>query len=73
MLVLVIPNQYIAEAVQRLKIQTTDDEDSGAMANSFNYPDRPGEPNCMYYMRNGLCGYGSKCRFNHPVYAGQVT
>ncbi|KAE9456187.1 hypothetical protein C3L33_11878, partial [Rhododendron williamsianum] len=64
-------SRSVEEAVQRLKIQTTDDEDSGAVANSFNYPDRPGEPNCMYYMRNGLCGYGSKCRFNHPVYAGQ--
>ncbi|XP_058210591.1 zinc finger CCCH domain-containing protein 58-like isoform X1 [Rhododendron vialii] len=64
-------SRSVEEAVQRLKIQTTDDEDSGVVANSFHYPDRPGEPNCMYYMRNGLCGYGSKCRFNHPVYAGQ--
>jgi len=66
------PNRSLQEAVQRLKIQTTDNEDRGAVANSFHYPDRPGEPNCMYYMRNGLCGYGSKCRFNHPTaYAGQ--
>lgn len=31
------------------------------------YPDRPGEPNCVYYMRTGACGYGSRCRFNHPL------
>ncbi|KAL8151017.1 hypothetical protein V2J09_020825 [Rumex salicifolius] len=31
------------------------------------YPDRPGEPDCIYYMRTGLCGYGSMCRFNHPA------
>lgn len=30
------------------------------------YPQRPGEPDCVYYLRNGLCGYGARCRFNHP-------
>ncbi|XP_043805641.1 zinc finger CCCH domain-containing protein 3 isoform X2 [Manihot esculenta] len=36
------------------------------MAPSSPYPDRPGEPDCIYYLRTGLCGYGSNCRFNHP-------
>ncbi|XP_010943245.1 zinc finger CCCH domain-containing protein 3 isoform X1 [Elaeis guineensis] len=35
------------------------------------YPDRPGEPNCIYYLRTGLCGYGSNCRYNHPDYIRQ--
>ncbi|KAK1279057.1 Zinc finger CCCH domain-containing protein 32 [Acorus gramineus] len=30
------------------------------------YPERPGEPDCMYYMRTGSCGYGERCRYNHP-------
>nr|XP_025887305.1 zinc finger CCCH domain-containing protein 32-like isoform X3 [Solanum lycopersicum] len=30
------------------------------------YPERPNEPDCIYYLRNGICGYGSRCRFNHP-------
>ncbi|XP_028762262.1 zinc finger CCCH domain-containing protein 32 isoform X2 [Neltuma alba] len=30
------------------------------------YPERPGVPNCVYYMRTGFCGYGSRCRYNHP-------
>ncbi|KAF8401525.1 hypothetical protein HHK36_012465 [Tetracentron sinense] len=30
------------------------------------YPERPGEPDCIYYTRNGFCGYGARCRFNHP-------
>ncbi|XP_019168489.1 PREDICTED: zinc finger CCCH domain-containing protein 32 [Ipomoea nil] len=30
------------------------------------YPERPGVPDCAYYIRTGLCGYGGKCRFNHP-------
>lgn len=30
------------------------------------YPERPGEPDCVYYMRTGLCGFGMTCRYNHP-------
>lgn len=30
------------------------------------YPERPGVPNCVYYMRTGVCGYGSRCRYTHP-------
>ncbi|XP_078160247.1 zinc finger CCCH domain-containing protein 58-like isoform X2 [Carex rostrata] len=29
-------------------------------------PERPGEPDCVYYLRNGSCGYGDRCRYNHP-------
>ncbi|XP_057508987.1 zinc finger CCCH domain-containing protein 32-like [Actinidia eriantha] len=32
----------------------------------FMYPERPGVPDCAYYMRTGSCGYGAKCRYNHP-------
>ncbi|MQL98850.1 hypothetical protein Taro_031562, partial [Colocasia esculenta] len=30
------------------------------------YPERPGEPDCAYYIRTGLCRFGMTCRFNHP-------
>ncbi|KAL0388757.1 UNVERIFIED_CONTAM: Zinc finger CCCH domain-containing protein 34 [Sesamum radiatum] len=30
------------------------------------YPERPDEPDCIYYLRTGFCGYGNRCRFNHP-------
>ncbi|KAL2485821.1 Zinc finger CCCH domain-containing protein 32 [Abeliophyllum distichum] len=30
------------------------------------YPERPGAADCGYYMRTGSCGYGAKCRYNHP-------
>ncbi|KAL5703131.1 hypothetical protein ACHQM5_028263 [Ranunculus cassubicifolius] len=30
------------------------------------YPERPGEPDCTYYIRTGLCRFGMTCRFNHP-------
>ncbi|CAL0301229.1 unnamed protein product [Lupinus luteus] len=36
------------------------------------YPLRPGEADCMYYLRTGVCGYGLHCRFNHPPDRGAV-
>ncbi|XP_077212256.1 zinc finger CCCH domain-containing protein ZFN-like [Tasmannia lanceolata] len=30
------------------------------------YPERPGDPDCAYYIRTGLCRYGMTCRYNHP-------
>ncbi|KAJ7977513.1 Zinc finger CCCH domain-containing protein [Quillaja saponaria] len=36
------------------------------LGSNESYPERPGVPNCVYYMRTGFCGYGSRCRYNHP-------
>ncbi|KAG2318212.1 hypothetical protein Bca4012_069184 [Brassica carinata] len=36
------------------------------------YPERSDEPDCIYYLRTGVCGYGSRCRFNHPRDRGAV-
>ncbi|XP_028077801.1 zinc finger CCCH domain-containing protein 3-like [Camellia sinensis] len=64
------PNN-LEEAIRRFNIHPNGIQDSGATANS--YPDRPGEPDCIYYLRTGLCGYGSNCKFNHPTSSsGQV-
>lgn len=60
----------IAEAFWRIKIH--DNQEGGGGAHLGPYPDRPGEPDCLYYLRTGSCGYGSNCRFNHPAYAAQV-
>ncbi|XP_068326118.1 zinc finger CCCH domain-containing protein 58-like [Pyrus communis] len=30
------------------------------------YPERSDEADCSYYLRTGICGYGSRCRYNHP-------
>ncbi|KAH7576683.1 hypothetical protein ACOSQ2_002798 [Xanthoceras sorbifolium] len=59
----------IEEAIWRLKIH--DNQEGGGVAQSSPYPDRPGEPDCLFYLRTGLCGYGNNCRFNHPAYAAQ--
>jgi len=29
-------------------------------------PERPGEADCAYYLRTGACGFGERCRYNHP-------
>ena len=36
------------------------------------YPERSDEPDCIYYLRTGVCGYGLRCRFNHPRDRGAV-
>ncbi|XP_047313425.1 zinc finger CCCH domain-containing protein 3-like [Impatiens glandulifera] len=35
------------------------------------HPERPGEQDCVYYLRTRHCGYGNNCRFNHPAFVGQ--
>lgn len=30
-------------------------------------PQRPAEPNCIYFLRNGSCKYGATCKFHHPL------
>lgn len=36
------------------------------LGSTESYPERPGMPDCAYYMRTGFCGYGRRCRYNHP-------
>lgn len=63
----------IIEAVRRLRIQTDGTEDGIAVDGSVAFPDRPGEPDCIFYLRTGMCGYGNSCRFNHPTHIVQVN
>ncbi|PKA57474.1 Zinc finger CCCH domain-containing protein ZFN-like [Apostasia shenzhenica] len=39
---------------------------AGERMDSGLYPERPGEPDCAYYLRTGLCRFGMTCKFNHP-------
>lgn len=59
----------LEEAMWRLKVE--DNNKEGVDANQNPYPDRPGAPDCIFYLRTGLCGFGSNCRYNHPTYNGQ--
>ncbi|MCO5555456.1 hypothetical protein L7F22_009001 [Adiantum nelumboides] len=39
---------------------------SAFMANDSTFPERPGQPDCQYYMKTGDCKYGMACRYHHP-------
>ncbi|KAI3518144.1 hypothetical protein L1887_06568 [Cichorium endivia] len=30
------------------------------------FPERPGEPECQFYIKTGDCKFGAVCRFHHP-------
>lgn len=30
------------------------------------FPERPGHPECQFYMKTGDCKFGAVCRFHHP-------
>lgn len=30
-------------------------------------PQRPEEPNCIFFLKNGRCKYGATCRYHHPL------
>ncbi|XP_057527012.1 zinc finger CCCH domain-containing protein 3-like [Amaranthus tricolor] len=53
----------IQEGMSEMKIE----EKEIGVGELQKYPDRPGEPDCLYYLRTGSCGYGTNCRFNHPL------
>ncbi|KAG2693886.1 hypothetical protein I3843_08G111700 [Carya illinoinensis] len=48
------------DAMWKMNLISSETLDSGQ------YPERPGEPDCSYYIRTGLCRFGATCRFNHP-------
>ncbi|KAI4310862.1 hypothetical protein MLD38_035809 [Melastoma candidum] len=48
------------DAMWQMSLLPDDTVESGS------YPKRPGEPDCSYYIRTGMCRFGAICRFNHP-------
>ncbi|XP_038973176.1 zinc finger CCCH domain-containing protein ZFN-like isoform X3 [Phoenix dactylifera] len=48
------------EAMWQMNLRGSESMESGP------YPERPGEPDCAYYIRTGLCRFGMTCKFNHP-------
>ncbi|KAJ6379621.1 hypothetical protein OIU76_016295 [Salix suchowensis] len=48
------------DAMWQMNLRSSETMDAGP------YPVRPGEPDCSYYIRTGLCRFGATCRFNHP-------
>ncbi|XP_024030975.1 zinc finger CCCH domain-containing protein ZFN-like isoform X2 [Morus notabilis] len=51
---------FSQDAIWQMNLRSSETMESGT------YPERPGEPDCSYYIRTGLCRFGATCRFNHP-------
>merc|ERR1711935_453445 len=34
-------------------------------------PERPGEPDCQFFLKTGTCKYGATCKYNHPANGAQ--
>lgn len=51
---------FWSDAMWQMNLSSDETMETGS------YPERPGEPDCSYYIRTGLCRFGSTCRFNHP-------
>ncbi|XP_030540716.1 zinc finger CCCH domain-containing protein ZFN-like isoform X1 [Rhodamnia argentea] len=54
------PSLSPSDAMWQMTLRSNETMESGP------YPERPGEPDCSYYIRTGLCRFGATCRFNHP-------
>ncbi|KAK9089765.1 hypothetical protein Scep_028847 [Stephania cephalantha] len=65
--------EKLEEAMCLMKIQNVEDHNGGPGHSSSPDSDRPGGPDCVHYLRTGVCGYGSNCRFNHPSEPGQIV
>lgn len=35
-------------------------------------PQRPNEPDCIYYLKHGTCKYGATCKYHHPINAHTI-
>lgn len=56
---------FTSDSMWPVNIRTTEAMDAGIYPPGP-YPEREGEPDCSFYLRTGLCRFGSTCRFNHP-------
>ncbi|XP_062080576.1 zinc finger CCCH domain-containing protein 67-like [Humulus lupulus] len=39
----------------------------GGGIRKYQYPVRPEAEDCSFYLKTGMCKFGSNCKFNHPV------
>ncbi|KAA8542148.1 hypothetical protein F0562_023300 [Nyssa sinensis] len=38
----------------------------GMRSGEVEYPERVGQPECLYYMKTGVCKLGPSCKYHHP-------
>jgi serine/threonine-protein kinase/endoribonuclease IRE1 len=37
-----------------------------AAAPPVEFPERPGAPECVFFVKTGRCKFGARCHFHHP-------
>lgn len=57
--------EKVWETSKKADAASKDDEGENRSM-GISYPQRPGQLDCAYYLRTGICGYGANCKFNHP-------
>ncbi|KAL9249625.1 Zinc finger CCCH domain-containing protein [Drosera capensis] len=60
-----LPMDSSIDSMWPINLRSSEAMDAGLCAPGP-YPEREGEPDCSYYIRTGMCRFGSTCRFNHP-------
>lgn len=56
-----------SEPAPQLMLNPVGTEPNGQMMVQF-LPQRPDEPDCIYFLKNGRCKYGATCRYHHPMH-----
>lgn len=59
-----------SDVPHQLVVNPLGTDPSGSMMLQF-LPQRPEEPDCIYFLKNGRCKYGATCRYHHPINAQQ--
>jgi hypothetical protein len=57
----------IIDASPPLILNPLGTDNSGSAMMMQLLPQRPDEPDCIYFLKNGRCKYGATCRYHHPV------
>ncbi|KAE8703917.1 hypothetical protein F3Y22_tig00110462pilonHSYRG00339 [Hibiscus syriacus] len=58
---------YVHASHQVADVNPTESGSSGQLLlDASNFPERPDQPECRYYMNTVTCKYGSDCKYHHP-------
>eukprot|EP00898_Chlorokybus_atmophyticus_P008190 jgi/Chlat1/8372/Chrsp80S07802 len=57
----------LTEQLDQAQLEETRGAAPAGALSPAGYPQRPGEKDCVFYLRTGTCSFGEGCRFNHPV------
>lgn len=57
--------RYVRSDQPRMILNPVGQEGSTMMMQFL--PQRPDEPDCIYFLKNGRCKYGATCRYHHPI------